>query len=1302
MKVFMALRLYFCIFLGALLVITTMVLAQQPQSMTESPETMELDSKITKSMQDQRWDLERFIEMTNPKEAADLLRKHAEKYGIPLDSTPPSVEVDAERESSRQMERNKNQHLIHLFNGLEFIPMSGVEVSLSEKITSLHKESGSDEKLVCIIQFQGKMTIGDIIELLESDVKIYEDIARRTYLARLPASLVSALSSKSYIRWIGEYKPEYKYEAILSDSKRPEAIIYPMGGDRQEYREDLQRLGVIIKHYDTKVNLYEVLLDNSQFKQVAEEIWWVKGISKIPDDMLHQVNESFEPDDSRELVNAFKTSFTGNGVPIGVRDTGIWHGNTLDFPDGSYDDYGNHGDIGGHGTHVCGIIAARGGRNIEGVYDAKGVAPDATLYVISGVEGIGGNYSYGDAFLYFFAHDILISNHSWGFVSAPGVWLYDYNDDTENIDGWADSDMAIIFSAGNNEDPRTIGNPGTAKNVITVGAINYVEDDYRIPDIGDRAGYSSQGPTADDSRLKPDLVAPGGQRLFCRHGVISTNNSNASDGCTWPSSSWYIGKYGTSMAAPHVTGVCAKIQEWKPDIHSELLKALLINTTIPIKENSDDNLSGYATTAVGYGLVNGFSVTNYYRGESNRLLFGQGVVSEDDPEQDWSISVSPQAMKLIATLAYNDLKGKESDTDVLKDNLDLALISPGGAYYWAHDYLDAADGVTDESPLEKMVITNPESGTWTVKVRFTDGPLFDDPLLRANEVYGVVAHEILKTPSLSLTIPEDQKIIEVWPEEYFALNPRVTNDGGYIATGVTLRIGGGRDFKEDINQTKYVGNLIYQGDNASHQFIIQAPTVPGVYTLTAQADGINKDFDNPDYPRMEQITVKVMKSLTVNTSDDLDDGTCDDSHCSLREALNASNNDPILYQINFNIPGSGPHSIEFSSPLPIITDQIIIDATTQPGYDGEPLIELISPWSNVIDGLVITAGNSIVRGLEINAAGDGIRLQDNGNNLIERNVIHCWYDGISIENSSNNLIGGHLGETGNIIYNNAEGIRITGSGASGNRIVGNIVGTDGYVYYCGNNHNGIYLTNASENTIGGNDAYEANIISGNGENGVYIDGIQSTGNEILGNYIGTDIPGSLNIGNLRNGILIESSSGNFIGPGNIIAYNDEDGVAISSWTIGGNIINPILSNKIYSNEELGIDLIWLDPEVTINDFHDLDAGPNGLQNYPLITSAASDGLGINIYGIMHSNPSTPIRIQFFSNSAYDPSGYGEGERFLGETELTTDANGDARFTKRILGRLFANPYVTATATGPYGTSEFSPYFTAASVLIKEV
>ena len=85
--------------------------------------------------------------------------------------------------------------------------------------------------------------------------------------------------------------------------------------------------------------------------------------------------------------------------------------------------------------------------------------------------------------------------------------------------------------------------------------------------------------------------------------------------------------------------------------------------------------------------------------------------------------------------------------------------------------------------------------------------------------------------------------------------------------------------------------------------------------------------------------------------------------------------------------------------------------------------------------------------------------------------------------------------------------------------------------------------------------------------------------------------------------------------------------------------------------------------VTPNDPQDPDPGPNLLQNFPIITSATTpDGSSASIQGTLNSNPNDSFTIQFFSSPEADPSGYGEGKTYLGQTNVTVNAGGNAAFS----------------------------------------
>src|SRR5262249_58258690 len=100
--------------------------------------------------------------------------------------------------------------------------------------------------------------------------------------------------------------------------------------------------------------------------------------------------------------------------------------------------------------------------------------------------------------------------------------------------------------------------------------------------------------------------------------------------------------------------------------------------------------------------------------------------------------------------------------------------------------------------------------------------------------------------------------------------------------------------------------------------------------------------------------------------------------------------------------------------------------------------------------------------------------------------------------------------------------------------------------------------------------------------------------------------------------------------------------------------NSIRGNSIFSNGGLGIDLG--NDGVTVNDHLDPDVGPNNLQNYPLAT-AVVPGASTEILGSLDSLANTTFALDFYASPTADPSGFGEGKRYLGSANVTTDVNG---------------------------------------------
>jgi CSLREA domain-containing protein len=508
---------------------------------------------------------------------------------------------------------------------------------------------------------------------------------------------------------------------------------------------------------------------------------------------------------------------------------------------------------------------------------------------------------------------------------------------------------------------------------------------------------------------------------------------------------------------------------------------------------------------------------------------------------------------------------------------------------------------------------------------------------------------------------------------------------------------------------------------------------------------------------------------------DVDAGTGGDQ-CTLRAAIEEANDTADADTIEFNIPdtdtgcNAGVCTISPSSALPLIINPVTIDGYSQLGSRANTLsvgddavlkIELSGP--DALNGLKIEANNSTVQGLVVNNWENGIFLgEDATGNTVRGNYIGTDATGtvtdpdgipnnsddlgnnigVALTNALNNTIGGTTAGARNIISGNEAGISI--SGGSGNKMQGNYIGigADASGITDLGNFQGVILSNALNNTIGGTTAGARNIISGNDTWGIRISDAESTGNKIQGNYIGITAAGDATLGNGDDGVRIQADADNntiggaTAGARNIISGNGSDGVEVrfdSGFDPNAATGNRILSNSIYDNDALGIDLVHSnDPAgVSLNDEGDGDGGnpdanppdpasaPNRLQNFPVITSAKLTTRRIGghrrkvtlIKGTLDSTPSTArtdtFTLQFFSspeadnlpNPPYTITGHGEGKTFLGQKSVRTNSSGDATFTFQTRKKVPNGQVVTATATDKStgDTSEFSKACTVPGV-----
>jgi hypothetical protein len=297
--------------------------------------------------------------------------------------------------------------------------------------------------------------------------------------------------------------------------------------------------------------------------------------------------------------------------------------------------------------------------------------------------------------------------------------------------------------------------------------------------------------------------------------------------------------------------------------------------------------------------------------------------------------------------------------------------------------------------------------------------------------------------------------------------------------------------------------------------------------------------------------------------------TNDSGAGSLRQTILDANATPGTQTVVFQILGAGVHTISPTSALPDITDRIIIDGFTQPGFAGTPVVEINGAGAGMVTaGLNVVSGGSTIQGLTINNFnGHGIRLGTSGGNTVRGNLIGTNMHGnaalantghgVFVDNTPNNTIGGAAAGDGNVISGNGgQGVRVDGSGATGNQVSGNLIGTDltGSVAVANANDGVLVIGGASNNTIGGT---AGNTISKNGTNGVEISGAATTGNVVQGNRIGTDAGGTNALANAGSGVFINGAPSNTIGgagAGNVISANAGHGVFISGATATANTV----------------------------------------------------------------------------------------------------------------------------------------------------
>ncbi len=491
-----------------------------------------------------------------------------------------------------------------------------------------------------LIQFSGPVRTEWKEAVEAAGVKLYGYVPDYAFIARMDAATAAKVLKLPYVRWTGDYHPAYALSSDLVGLQTQDASAGPTDvviqtlpdADLEELSQQINALGGVV--HGVSVSQFAGYVKATLSPRRLSDLARADGVLWIE----HDTEPVLYNDQGGGIVMGgyqiqHDLGLYGAGQIIGIADSGLDVGVAANLhPDlrgrvtKAYclgrPNPCDWSDPNGHGTHVAGSTMGNGVRTGANPaahrYDDTfaGVAPEARLVFQStmdsqgGLSGIPDNME--DMIRQAYQDGARVHNNSWGSPTGgdqnnPEYGGYDVTSQQADAAAWNMEEMLILVAAGNQGidkdsnglvDPDSLGSPGTAKNVLTVGAsennrpaLTYAygdwwPDDYPAnPIYSDRvanninglSAFSSRGPT-DDYRIKPDVVAPGNR-------IISVSSQDPGHQIPGPDQVNADYRYmdGTSMATPLTTGAAAIVREWLVRLKGiatpsgALVKAVMIN-----------------------------------------------------------------------------------------------------------------------------------------------------------------------------------------------------------------------------------------------------------------------------------------------------------------------------------------------------------------------------------------------------------------------------------------------------------------------------------------------------------------------------------------------------------------------------------------------------------------------------------------------------------------------------------------------------------------------------------------------------
>ena len=635
--------------------------------------------------------------------------------------------------------------------------------------------------LPCLVQFSGPIRDQwkSAVETAGGRLKDY--VPNNAFIVEIDPLQVEKLAAMADVQWIGEYRPEYKIQPFLQHladtaSTAPSRVQVTVVTFDPEDVDDIAKTialrGGVVKASAKKSGAGKIraTVDPSVIPELAT-FGAVQWIEEFVEPRPH--NNLAVQGSQMNVTNLWTTyGLNGTNQVIGHCDTGLDTGDTNtihpDFARRIKAAYalgrtGDWSDPDGHGTHTAGSILGSGAAS-TGLY--RGVAWAAQI-VHQSVEDSEGRLSgiptdLNTLFNQCYTNGARIHSDSWG-SSEAGRYTSDSQDADEFM--WNHQDMLIVFSASNDGvddnsdgvvDADSMGAPGTAKNVLTVGAsesgrppgsggyssttwygawpadypANPIRTDYiSQSDDGVNQGiaaFSSRGPT-DDGRTKPDIVAPGTDIISCQSHAPGADTGWGAKGTNYA----FMG--GTSMSCPLTAGAAALVRQFLVEKKAftnpsaALVKAIMVSGAKSLSPGQYGTGSYREIPALprpnnveGWGQVN--LEGTLYPASPRQLIFFDGASLSTGGSTNYAIQVN-SSTNLSVMLAYSDYPGTLIAATKLVNDLDLVLIGPAGATNYPNG-LASADRL---NPVEGIDLEGPATGAYTIRISGYNVPQSPQP-----------------------------------------------------------------------------------------------------------------------------------------------------------------------------------------------------------------------------------------------------------------------------------------------------------------------------------------------------------------------------------------------------------------------------------------------------------------------------------------------------------------------------------------------------------------------------------------------